>query len=1047
MINKIIDFSVDNRLFIFLATFLLMAIGIKSFQELSIDAVPDITNTQVQINTPVKGLVPEEIERMITFPIEYSMNGIPGVESIRSVSRYGISQVTVIFQEDFEIYKARQLVSEKLQNLELPAGNTPEMGPISTGLGEIFHYSIEAVDVATDPEKRLLQLMELRSIQDWFIKPRLLTVKGVTEVNTIGGYEKQYFIQPNIKKLANYGLHFEDIEKAIEETNINVGGGYIQQTGEQLLVRGLGLLKGIKDIENVVVKKLSSYKIIRIKDIATVKFDKQIRTGAATVDGHESIVGTAFMLLGANSREVAIKVSKKLEHIKKDLPKWVKLRTLYDRSTMVNATLGTVEHNLIFGALLVIVFLLLLVGNFTAAIITSITIPIALLATFILMKWQNISGNLMSLGALDFGIIVDGSVIVIENCVHRLQTQGKKLGRKLSRKEIIEVVKQSTKEIRKAAGFGQIIVIVVFIPLFALTGVEGKMFKPVATTFIMALASAALISFTIVPALAATFFSGTMSDKPPLLMRIADRLFRPTITIALRYQKIILGIGLSSIVLGVFLFSRMGAEFVPKLDEGDFAIQFIRPANISTENSVLMQRKSEEVILTFPQVKLSFARTGAAEVASDPMGVNISDSYIMLKDKDDWPENSSIKNKNDLMDAVRTKLDLHIPGQVLMFTQPVELRFNELLEGTKSAVAAKIYGDDLDKLIYYSKELAEIIETVDGAGEVESESKGKSPMLQYAPKNEALSQLGVTSRPVLDAIATAIGGKNVGSVYEGVRQYPIITRLSEDERKDIETVRKLPIGISEGYTVPIEDVANIEYVETFSSVARENSQRRVAVLINPNTRDVESFVNKAKKLSDEKLKLPEGYYVEWGGSFKNLQNAKKRLAILVPFALLIIIAMLYAAFKNFAQVSLIFLCAPMALIGGVVFLNIMNLPFSISAGVGFIALSGISILNGVVLVSYFNQLYADGLSADDVVKQGAISRLRPVLMTALTDIFGFFPMMFSAGLGAEVQKPLATVVVGGILTASLLTLIVLPSLYRLFINYMQPEHKNRTITV
>lgn len=1039
MINKVIDFSVNNRMFVFLATCLLLAVGVKSFQELSIDAVPDITNTQVQINTPINGLVPEEIERMVTFPIEYSMNGIPGVENIRSLSRYGISQVTVIFTEGFDIYRARQLVAEKLQNIELPDDVGPEMGPISTGLGEIFHYSIEAKIVATDPEKRLLQLMELRSIQDWVIRPRLLTVKGVTEINTIGGYEKQYFIQPNIKKLSKYGLHFDDIENAIVKTNVNVGGGYIQQTGEQLLVRGIGLLKGIKDIENVVVKRLSTYQVVRVKDIANVKFDKQIRTGAATVDGQESIVGTAFMLLGANSREVAIKVAKKLDAIKHDLPEWVKLRTLYDRSDMVNATLSTVQHNLLFGAALVIVFLLLLLGNFRAALITSLTIPIALLSTFILMKWQNVSGNLMSLGALDFGIIVDGAVIVIENAVHRIQLRGKELGRALNRKEVMEVVKNATKEIRKAAGFGQIIVIIVFIPLFALTGIEGKMFRPVATTFIMALASATLISFTIVPALAATFLSGAISEKSPLLMRIFQKLFGPTLSVALKFKRFVLAFGIGSILLGVFLFSRMGSEFIPQLDEGDFAIQFIRPANINTENSVLLQRKSEDVVMTFPQIKLIFARTGAAEVASDPMGVNISDSYVMLKPKDQWPKNSSIKDKKDLMNAVRKKLELYVPAQVLMFTQPVELRFNELLEGTKSAVSAKIYGEDLDKLITYSKELADIIGEVEGAGEVESESKGKSPMLQYTPKNEALAQLGVTSRPVLDAISTAIGGKQVGSVYEGVRQFPIVTRLSADKRKDIMTVRNLPVGISDGYTVPIEQVANIEYVETFSVVSRENSQRRVAVLINPETRDIESFVGKAIKLSQKELKLPEGYYVEWGGSFKNLRNAKKRLAILVPLALLIIIAMLYAAFKNFAQVTLIFLCAPMALIGGVIFLNIMGLPFSISAGVGFIALSGISILNGVVLVSYFNQLYADGLSADDVVKLGAMSRLRPVLMTALTDIFGFLPMMFSAGLGAEVQKPLATVVVGGILTASALTLIVIPSLYRLFIKYMQPE--------
>ncbi len=1039
MLNKVIEFSVNNSIFVFLATLLLIFFGVQSFEKLSIDAVPDITNTQVQINTQVKGLVPEEVERMVTFPIEYSMNGIPGVETIRSISRYGISQVTVIFTDETDIYKARQLAGEKLQNIDLPNGVKPEMGPVSTGLGEIFHYSIEAKTPESDPQKRLIQLMELRSIQDWFIKPRILTVKGVTEVNTIGGYEKQFFIQPKISQMARYGIHFDDIESAIEQSNMNVGGGYIQQTGEQLLVRGVGLLQGIKDIENVVVKRLSSYQVIKIQDIANVQFDREIRTGAATVNGEESIIGTAFMLLGENSRSVAQRVSSKLDEIRSDVPEWVEVKVLYDRSNMVNATLKTVEHNLVFGAALVILFLLLLVGNFRAAIITSSTIPIALLITFILMRWQNVSGNLMSLGALDFGIIVDGAVIVIENCVHRLQKRGEEIGRELTRAEVKQTVIDAAIEIRSAAGFGELIVITVFIPLFALTGIEGKMFGPMATTFIMALGAALVLSFTLVPALAATFLSGKTRDKKPFLMLWAENLFRPTLNAALEYKRVILGVGVFSILLGVGLFSRLGAEFMPQLDEGDFAVQFIRPANISTENSVELQKISEKVIKEFPQIENVFARTGAAEVATDPMGVNISDSYVMLKPISDWPKNEKIQNKKDLMEQIKAKLDLHVPGQVLMLSQPVELRFNELLEGTRAAISAKVFGDDLDKLIEISKEVSEIVGTIEGAGEVESESKGKAPLLQYTPKSKELAQLGVTSRPVLDAISTAIGGREVGHVFEGVKRFPIVTRLSEAERKDVMTVRNLPVGISEGFTVPISQVAEIEFVETFASVNRENAQRRVAVLINPNTRDIESFVNKAQALVQEKVKLPEGYFIEWGGSFKNLQSAKERLGILVPMAMLLILAMLFAAFRNFAQVFLIFACAPMALIGGVLALSIMGMPFSISAGVGFIALSGISILNGVVLVTYFNRLISDGMSPDDVVKAGAMTRLRPVLMTALTDIFGFLPMMFSSGLGAEVQKPLATVVVGGILSATALTLVVIPSLYRLFIKQMRPE--------
>lgn len=1039
MINKIIEFSVSNRVFVFLATILLILLGYQSFQGLSIDAVPDITNTQVQINTPTKGLVPEEIERMVTFPIEYSMNGIPGVETIRSISRYGISQVTVVFNEGTKILSARQLVSEKLQTIQLPRGIHPEMGPISTGLGEIFHYSLAAKRPKKDGEGRLEQLMELRSLQDWFIKPRLLTVKGVTEVNTIGGYEKQFFIKPNISSLTKYGLHFDDIEKAIESSNLNVGGGYIQQSGEQLLVRGVGLLKTFQDIEDVVVKRLTDYRVIRIKDIASVGYDKQIRTGAATVNGEESIIGTAFMLLGENSRTVSTDIYRKIKQIQKDLPAWVKLEVLYNRSNMVNATLGTVEHNLILGAILVIVFLLMLVGNLRAALITSIIIPISLLITFILMKWQNVSGNLMSLGALDFGIIVDGAVIVIENCVHRLQKEGNLKGRSLDRDEVKRYVTEAAIEIRSAAGFGELIVIIVFVPLFALTGVEGKMFGPMAQTFIMALCSALVLSFTLVPALAATFLSGITRDSKPFLMRMAEKAFAPALATALRLRTLVLGVGVLSIVLGVFLFSKMGAEFMPQLDEGDFALQFIRPANINIENSVRLQSLSEKIVKEFPQVENVFARTGAAEVATDPMGVNISDSYVMLKNKELWPEDSEVKTKDDLMKAIRKKLELNIPGQVLMFSQPVELRFNELLEGTRADVSAKIFGEDLDKLIAYSKEVAQIIGEIPGAGEAESESQGKSPMIQYDPKVGELAQLGVTTRPVLDAISTAIGGREIGYVYDGVRKFPIVTRLSEEERKNVLTIRNLPVGISEGYTVPISQVAKISFVETFTSISRENSQRRVAVLINPETRDIETFVNQAKKLVEQRIDLPEGYYIEWGGSFKNLKNAKERLMVLVPLAMLIILAMLYGAFKNFAQVILIFACAPMALIGGVISLNMAGMPFSISAGVGFIALSGISILNGVVLVTYFNRLMKEGKTPDEVVKEGAMTRLRPVLMTALTDIFGFLPMMFSNGLGAEVQKPLATVVVGGIISATLLTLIVIPSLYRLFITQMKPE--------
>lgn len=1038
MINQLITFSVKNRFFIFLLTLLCVLWGVKSFNELPIDAVPDITNTQVQINTPISGLIPEEVERMVTYPIESAMNGIPGVETVRSISRYGISQVTVIFDEGTDIYRARQLTGERLQSIDLPRGLRPEMGPISTGLGEVFHYQVEAMEVAANEHERLLQLMELRSLQEWFIKPRLLALKGVTEVNTIGGHIKQFFIQPDIAKMASYGIHFDDIEKAVSEVNRNVGGGYVEQTGEQLLVRGSGLLKSMKQLEDVVVKRLSTLEVVRIKDIAKVKLDQEMRTGAATVDGKEAVLGTAFMLLGENSRSVSKVIGVEIERIQSDLPHWAKIRVLYDRSDMVNATLGTVEHNLLMGAGLVIVFLLLLVGNYRAAFITALTIPISLLMTFMLMKWRGVSGNLMSLGALDFGIIVDGTVIVVENCVHRLELRAKELGRALTRSEVSDLVIEAAIEIRKAAGFGELIVIVVFIPLFALSGVEGKMFVPMATTFVMALASALLLSFTLVPALAATILSGKTKDQRPWPMRMSEKLFAPILDFALKVKKVVFGIGITAILTGLLLFSRMGSEFIPQLDEGDFAIQFIRPPNISLSTSIDLQRISERVIGQFPQVKAVFARTGAAEVATDPMGVNISDSYVMLKARELWPEDGP-ESKKELMELIRSELVASVPAQVLMISQPVELRFNELLEGTRSKVSAKIYGPDLDVLTQKASELAVLISEVEGAGEVESETKGKSPVLEYTPRVDVLARLGVNTLPVLETIETAFAGREVGVIFDNVKQYPIVTKLSNKDREDLDVMRSLPVGIDENHTIAISKLADIEYRETYTSISRENTNRRVAVLINPSTRDLESFVLRAKELVAEKLKLPEGYYLEWGGTFKNLQSAKSRLSILVPLAIMVILAMLYGAFRNFAQVALIFLCAPMALIGGVLALNIMGMPFSISAGVGFIALIGISILNGVVLVTYFNKLSLEGVGPDEVVKRGALSRLRPVMMTALTDIFGFLPMMFSSGLGAEVQRPLATVVVGGIISATLLTLLVLPVLYRLFFEYMRPK--------
>lgn len=1043
MINKLIHFSVYRRNIVFFLATLLAVIGWMAFERLPIDAVPDITNVQVQINTAVEGLAPEEIERNITVPIETIMNGITGVTQVRSITRFGLSQVTVVFEDEFDIYRARQLISERLQSIsgEMPTGIQPKLGPISTGLGEIFYYSVESKDIKQG-EERLTQLMELKAIQDWYIKPRLLTVKGVAEVNTIGGFEKQFHIQPKPELMAKYGIHFDDIADIIEESHKNVGGGYIQQTGEQFIVQATGLLQNIEDIKAVTIKSLETFKTITIGDIAEVKLATELRTGAALVNGHETVLGTAFMLMGENSRTVSLRVADQLKEIEKGLPENVTIQTLYDRSELVNATLGTVEHNLLMGAGLVVVILLLLVGNARAAIITAVTIPLSLLFTFIVMKWQGISGNLMSLGALDFGIIVDGTVIVLDNCVRLVHEKTHHLKRALSREELKETIVEATLEIRKAAGFGEIIIIVVFIPIFALTGIEGKMFVPMAAAFIAALVGALVFSFTLAPALASAFLSAKAEDKEPLLMRLISKTYSPILESALNKKRIVTLTAVVTIALGAFLFTRLGGEFLPQLNEGSIALHMIRPVNVSLDQSVKIQGLSEELIKTYPQVKAVFSRLGTAEIATDPMGVNVSDTYVMLHPIEEWPQDEGQpKTKDEFVKAIGMALGSTIPGQRLVFSQPIQMRFNELLEGTRADVSVKVFGDDMDKLAEITKQIQTIIGEVQGSGDVETEIKGTSPMLRIIPKASVLYQYGVTSQEILQVVSSALGGEELGHMYEGVKKFPIVLRLNDNDRSDLEQIKKLPVAVGVNLTVPLFELADIKFVEAYSSVSRENSKRRAAVLINPRGRDTESFVNEAQALVESRIKLPSGYFVEWGGNFKNLQEARTRLMILAPLALLLVFFMIYTAFKNVLETVLIFLCVPLALVGGVLGLNLNGLPFSISAGVGFIALSGIAVLNGVVLISYFNQLRKEGLDAEQTVRKGTLIRLRPVLMTALVDIFGFLPMMLSYGVGAEVQKPLASVVIGGIISSTLLTLIVLPTFYLMIEKWNRKGHE------
>ncbi len=1047
MLNKIIHFSVFNRYSVLVLTLIVAIAGVFAFQKLPIDAVPDITNNQVQVNTSVDGLAPEEIERTITQPVESALRGIADVEQIRSITRFGLSQVTIVFKDKVDIYLARQLVSERLQGISsvLPANITPELGPISSGLGEVYQYVIDFEKVEATKEGRLKQLMELKSIQEWSIKPRLLSVAGVAEINTSGGFEKQFHIIPDTTKMASYNIHFDDITLALEKVNRNVGGGSVEQTAEQFLIQGIGLLKDEKAILDVPVKKLESLKVVRIKDFATVKLGKEIRTGSATHNGKEAVLGTVMMLLGENSRTVSQRVDEKIEEIRKTLPKGVSLTTVYDRSVLVNATLSTVEHNLVFGAVLVIVVLFVLLGNVRAAIITAVTIPLTLLATFLIMKPLGLSGNLMSLGALDFGIIVDGTVIVLDNCVRYIHELKKKHGRKLTREETMQAIYEATVEIRLAAGFGELVVVAVFIPVFGLTGVEGKMFLPMAMTFAIAVFCALILSFTMAPALASIILSGDAEEKEPKFMELFKKAYLPVLNFSIFNPKKIMVIGFLSVVLGIGLFMTRGSEFLPQLSEGSFAFHMIRPVNIGLDQSIKFQEKAEEIIKEFPEVDHVFSRIGTSEVATDPMGVNVSDTYIMLTDIKSWPLVDNKKQNHEiLVKRIIARLEEELPGQNYLASQPIQMRFNELLEGTRADVAVKIFGPDMKTLMAFAKETKEIVEKVPGAGDVEEDLAGTSPVLKVIPRADVLTSIGASAGDVLDSVEIALGGKEVGVIYDENKKYPIIVRLGEEERGDLEAIKKIPVGISESLSVPLARVAESSFAETYGSITREDSNRRSAVLVNLRGRDTESFVHEAKALVDEQIKLPEGYFFKWGGNFENLQVAKSRLLVLTPLALALVLMMIYAAFGNVKQTFLVFSCVPMALVGGVIGLIANSLPFSISAGVGFIALSGIAVLNGVVLVNYFNQLGNEGLEGVEILRTGAMVRLRPVLMTAMVAVFGFLPMMLSSGVGAEVQRPLASVVIGGIISSTLLTLVVVPSLYGAFILKIKTSHREHS---
>ena len=1052
MIDRILAFSIQNRWLVIIAAIAVGALGALCFTRLPIDAVPDITNVQVQVNSLAPGYSPLEVEQRITFPLETAMGGLPKLEYTRSLSRYGLSQVTVVFKDGTDIYFARQLVNERIQQAkdQLPPGTETSMGPVSTGLGEIYMYAVEAKPDAKKPDGEPYTATDLRTIQDWIIKPQLRTVPGIVEVNTIGGYEKQFHVLPDPAKLMAYKLSFRDMMAALVTHNANVGAGYIERNGEQYLVRTPGQVSNLEEIRDIVVGSRGGVPI-RVGDIAEVKEGTDLRTGAATLDGRETVIGTTMLLIGDNSRTAAQRVAAKLEEIGRSLPDGVVARALYDRTKLVDATIWTVEKNLLEGALLVVVVLFLILGNFRAAFVTACVIPLSMLFTITGMVENRISANLMSLGAIDFGIIVDGAVIVVENCLRLLAEEQHRRGRVLTRSERFATILAGAKEVIRPSLFGTLIIGVVYLPILTLTGVEGKMFTPMAITVLMALLGAAILSMTLVPAAVALLVTGRVSEKENFFMRGASRLYAPVLEQAIRLRYVIVGLAALLVVVSGVAASRMGGEFIPSLDEGDIAMHAMRIPGTSLSQSVQMQEALEKAILEFPEVKEVAAKIGTAEVATDPMPPNVADSFILLKPRDQWPDPK--RSKADLVAAIEKRVE-QIPGNNYEFTQPIQMRFNELISGVRSDLGVKIFGDDLDTLLSIANKVQAVVQSVPGAADTKTEQVTGLPVLTVKPNRAALARYGISLAELQEVVEIAVGGKDAGLIFEGDRRFDIVMRLPEHMRVDMDALASLPIPVppqAAGTTgdpgrrpitqtglvaaapyVPLSAVAEIETAPGPNQISRENGKRRVVVSANVRDRDLGSFVAEVQRQVAEKVKMPAGYWIGWGGQFEQLVAASQRLAIVVPVALLLIFVLLCVSLNSIVDATLVFTGVPLALTGGVAALVLRDIPLSISAGVGFIALSGVAVLNGLVIISFIQRLRADGLSVGDAVRQGAMKRLRPVLMTALVASLGFVPMAIATGPGAEVQRPLATVVIGGIISSTILTLVVLPALYALF---------------
>ena len=1026
MIDSILRLAIERRYLFLSLILIIVGVGVWSYQKLPIDAVPDITNVQVQINTSAPGYSPLEAEQRITYPVETALYGLPQLAYTRSLSRYGLSQVTVVFEEGTDIYAARNLIDNRLGAIKsvLPPGIEPEMGPISTGLGEIFMYTVQASPDATMTNGQPYDATALREIQDWIIKPQLAQVKGVIEINSIGGFNKQYHVTPDPKKLLYYGISIEELVNALQVNNDNRGAGYIERNGQQFLVRSPGQLATVEDIGNVIVTEHGSVPI-KIQDVASIGIGKELRSGAATQNGKETVLGTAMMLIGANSRTVARDVANKLEAVQDSLPDGVSAEPVYDRTRLVDKAIATVAKNLLEGALLVIVVLFTLLGNIRAALITAAVIPLSMLATMTGMVRTGVSANLMSLGALDFGLIVDGAVIIVENAVRRL-AEAQHNGNQQTLRERLDTVYAATAEVIRPSLFGVAIITVVYIPIFSLTGVEGKMFHPMAATVVMALLSAMVFSLTIVPAAVAVFLRGKISEKESVVITKTKSFYKPLLLLALKFRWAVVSFAALLVAGCIWLATTLGSEFIPQLNEGDIALHAMRIPGTGLEQAVEMQEILEQRIKSFPEVDKVFARIGTAEVATDPMPPNVADNFVILKPRDEWPNPG--KTKDELVTEMETALE-ELPGNNYEFTQPIQMRFNELISGVRADLGIKVFGDDLDQLVLTANDILKAINQVPGAADARVEQVTGLPTLSVIPKRTALGRYGLNVVELQDWVSAAIGGESAGLLYEGDRRFELIVRLPETLRRDIDRLSFLPVPLPNGDYIPLEEVATLDISPGPAQISRENGKRRVVVTANVRGRDLGSFVTEVKARINNDVDIPPGYWINYGGTFEQLESASQRLVLVVPITLLIIIGLLVMAFGSLKDALIIFTGVPLALTGGVLSLWLRDMPLSISAGVGFIALSGVAVLNGLVMLAFIRDLWHEKGDLLTSVVDGALIRLRPVLMTALVASLGFIPMALNTGTGAEVQRPLATVVIGGIISSTLLTLFVLPVLY------------------